>query len=98
MEVSAGSVSGGCWGNVRNGQPCRVWSSIGLSTRLPLIGSIRFHQLAQIRFSTARQHRLTDGIAQAQYRLKISSAGLEWIEYFNLDVPPAGKPLVTSKN
>src|SRR3974390_2666063 len=63
-----------------------------------LVGSIRFHQLAQIWFATARQHCLTSCITQAQDRLKISSAGLERIEYFNVDAAPAGKPLVTSKN
>jgi hypothetical protein len=52
-----------------------------------LVGSIRFHQLAQIWFSAARQHCLTSCITQAQDRFKISSAGLERIEYFNVDAP-----------
>ena len=59
---------------------------------------LRFHQFAQVRFSAAGQHRLTDYIPQLQNRLEISSTGHKWIEDFDVNAAPAWKPLVASKN
>lgn len=59
---------------------------------------LRFHHFAQVRFSAAGEHRLADFITQVQDRLEISSTGHERIEDFDVDAPPAWKPLVASKN